>query len=277
MKPAQEHALIAEAFDELAPAYDVEVGGTLGAARAKGKAAKLLRGGFPPGSRVVDVGCGTGVDAVRLALGGVEVVATDISAQMVRLTRERAAARGVSGRVEARQLAASEIDALAKEHGEQSFDGAYSLFGTLNLEAELDRARTGLARLLKPNATLYAGLVNPRVLWEWTLYPALLRLDKPLKKLRPETTMRVSRSREARVPVRLYRPAEFARRFAPEFELVDVLGTNILVPPPYLDKFARPLPGLVSMLGRWEDRIERRAPWNEWGYFTLLTMRRRDG
>jgi SAM-dependent methyltransferase len=261
---------VAEAFDDLAPAYDVEVGGTLGAARAKAEAAKLLRALFRPGDAVVDVGCGTGVDACRLARAGVRVVATDPSAGMLRETRRRARLSGCEDLVETRQLAASQLGAL-----EGRYDGAYSFFGSLNLEPALDEARDALAALLRPGAPLVVGLVNRRVLWEWTLYPLLLRFDKPLRKVSGETTMRVSRARERRVAVRMYDPPAFAARFADDFELVGLQGCNVFVPPPYLDKYARKLPRLVSLLSRWEDRVQREAPWNAWGYFSILTFRRR--
>lgn len=270
----ERHAVLARAFDDLAPAYDVEVGGTVGAALAKAEATKLLRS-FRPGDLVLDVGCGTGVDACRLASRGVRVIASDVSEGMLEQTRQRAARDGVERLVLPRRLAASELSRLASELGPASLDGAYSFFGSLNLEPEVDAARRALAKLLKPGAPFYAGLVNRRVLWEWTVYPLMLRFDKPLRKIGRQTSMRVSRAREDRVPVQLFDPSEFADLFEREFETIAVEGCNIVVPPPYLDKYARKLPGLLRATSRWEDRLRKRAPWNAWGYFTILTMRRR--
>ncbi|MFN8472662.1 MAG: class I SAM-dependent methyltransferase [Anaerolineae bacterium] len=50
---------------------------------------------FPPGSRVLELGCGTGEDAVWLAQQEVNVVATDASTRMVEIARQKAAHAGV--------------------------------------------------------------------------------------------------------------------------------------------------------------------------------------
>ena len=54
---------------------------------------RTLTGACPPGARLLDLGCGTGIDAVELARRGYPVLATDWSPQMVERTRERAAER----------------------------------------------------------------------------------------------------------------------------------------------------------------------------------------
>ena len=46
---------------------------------------------FPSGSRLIDLGCGTGLDAIRMGHRGHRIAATDWSANMVERTRERAA------------------------------------------------------------------------------------------------------------------------------------------------------------------------------------------
>ncbi|MHB8633093.1 MAG: class I SAM-dependent DNA methyltransferase [Thermoplasmatota archaeon] len=270
---ADGHARVQNAYDRLAEGYDREVGGTLGAAHAKGLAARHLQRAFRPGDVVLDVGCGTGVDACQLAARGVQVVALDISAAMLERTQARARERGLSGMVQTAHLPAAEVGAI-QGHAPGTLAGAYSLFGALNLEEDLEGFREGLHALLRPGAVLYAGLVNPNVLWEWTLYPLLMRWDKPLRKRRRRPTMRVSRARDDRVPVHFYTPEAFARIMAPRFALESVVGANILVPPPYLDKYMRHVPGFVSRMSRWEARLAGRPPWNRWGYFSFLTLRR---
>ena len=139
---------------------------------------------------------------------------------------------------------------------------------------DLGAVRDGLAALLKPGAPLLVGLVNPFVLWELALYPLLLRFAKPARKAGRRMAMQISKDRPDRVPVTLYTPAEFAAAMGPAFALEAVEGTNILVPPPHLDKFMRPFPGLAGVLARRERGLAGRPPWNRLGYFSLLTLRR---
>lgn len=52
----------------------------------------------PPQGSVLDLGCGTGAHAVRMAERGYDVIAVDLSASGVRAARERFKRAGVSGR-----------------------------------------------------------------------------------------------------------------------------------------------------------------------------------
>jgi magnesium-protoporphyrin O-methyltransferase len=54
------------------------------------------------GRRILDAGCGTGAFATQAAGRGAEVVAVDLSPQLVRLARERAAGLSVPGRIDFR-------------------------------------------------------------------------------------------------------------------------------------------------------------------------------
>jgi SAM-dependent methyltransferase len=274
MTPESRRELAERLYDDLAERYDEEVGGTAGAALAKSRSTLRLRELFHEGDRVLDVGCGTGADACLLASHGVRVVALDISVRMLELTRERAERKGVSDRIETVHLPTSEAGTLVERWGPASFGGAYSLFGTLNLDDSPAAARDGLAALLKPGAPFVAGLVNPTVLWEVFLYPLLLRFEKPARKVGRNTQMAVSKDRPERIPVFLFSVDEFAEAMRPSFELVSVEGTNILVPPPHLDKYIRRLPRLAGALARAERRIAGKPPWNRMGYFSLLTFRR---
>lgn len=261
-------------YDDLAPRYDVEVGGTSGAAFAKARSTRELRRLFGAGDRVLDVGCGTGADACLLASLGAEVYALDLSSAMLGQAEARAKASDVADRVHPVHLPASRVGELEGVVGTGGLTGAYSLFGSLNLEPSLAPFREGLARLLQPGAPLLVGLVNPHVLWELTLYPLILRFDKPAKKSGRTVEMRVSNVGTGRVGVRMMTPKEFAQAMEPQFVLQWVEATNVIVPPPHLDKFARPLPGLLRVLGQIERRVAARPPWNRLGYFSLILLRR---
>ena len=65
---------------------------------------------FTPASRLIDLGCGTGLDAVRMARHGHDVTATDWSAAMVERTAQRARAEEALGdRVHAVHVGAHEL------------------------------------------------------------------------------------------------------------------------------------------------------------------------
>ena len=88
-----------------------------------------LSGIFHSGQRVLELNCGTGIDAVRLAEGGVRVLACDISPRMIEVARRRALAENAGKLVDFRVLPTGDIAAL-KDEG--PFEGAFSNFAGLN-------------------------------------------------------------------------------------------------------------------------------------------------
>ena len=98
------------------------------------------------GKRVLDVGCGTGLWAVRLAQRGARVYAVDISPHSVALTRKRAESHAMSGSVEARVMSAYQLEFA---------DGFFDLVHGQDIVHHLDAAVFGaeIARVLASEGT----------------------------------------------------------------------------------------------------------------------------
>jgi SAM-dependent methyltransferase len=148
-------AVVAEAFDRVAGDYDSQFGRNPVALVFRHTVQQRLRASFAPGLRVLDLGCGTGEDALFLAERGVFVHAVDVSAAMVETTRNKAAARGLAGRLLAEKRTLEDLAALPGP-----FDGAYSNFGALNC---VDLAALGgrLAGVLKAGAPVLLAFMGP--------------------------------------------------------------------------------------------------------------------
>jgi ubiquinone/menaquinone biosynthesis C-methylase UbiE len=106
---------------------------------------------FHHGDRILDLGCGTGDDAVHLISRGVEVLGIDSAPGMVEIARTRG--------VDAKQMPIEDLGSLPAE-----FDGAISNFGALNCVADLDELSAALARLVRPRGKL-ALCVMSRFCW----------------------------------------------------------------------------------------------------------------
>jgi len=113
--------------------------------------------GVRPGSRVLDVAAGYGepsLSAARVAGPDGQVVATDISAEMLAFGRERAAAAGLDN------IEFVESDAASLDFPAESFDAALSRFGII-FEPDGEGAAARVRGLLKPGGRMAIASWGP--------------------------------------------------------------------------------------------------------------------
>lgn len=144
----QAHERIAERFDAVMNRYDLErrlsvlIDGLLGDIDLTGKLA-------------LDGGAGTGHAAARLALRGARVVACDIGATLLRITRNRCpSCHAVNG------------DLLRLPFAENAFDIVFST-EAIEHTAQPLAAASELYRVLKPGGRLV--LSTPNLAWLWAV------------------------------------------------------------------------------------------------------------
>jgi SAM-dependent methyltransferase len=138
-------------FQNIAPRYAALWSDTRRGRAQRAQVWREIDSLFHRGDGILDLGCGTGDDAVHLISRGVEVVGIDSAPGMVEIARTRG--------VDAKQMAIEDLDSLTGE-----FDGAISDFGALNCVANLGNVRAALARLVRPHGKL-ALCVMSRYCW----------------------------------------------------------------------------------------------------------------
>jgi ubiquinone/menaquinone biosynthesis C-methylase UbiE len=104
-----------EAFDSVAADYDGPRGNNVLIQEMRCEMWRWLDATFVPGSRLIDLGCGTGLDAIRMAQIGHHITATDWSPQMVQRTCDRAERENLTDRVRAVAVGAHELQRLDGE------------------------------------------------------------------------------------------------------------------------------------------------------------------
>jgi ubiquinone/menaquinone biosynthesis C-methylase UbiE len=242
------------AFDELARSYDaVFTDSCVGRAQREAVWRELDQLFFA-GSRVLEIGCGTGVDACHLASRNVQVVACDSSAQMIGVAEERVRRERLEELVNMRLLSAEDI---ARVQG--PFDGALSNFGVLNCVDDLGKLSRQMASLLRPQARMLVCFMGPFCLWETIWYLAQGKPAKAWRRLNANgVEAKLAHNGEA-VRVRYPSVSTVVREFAPEFRLVRILGIGLAVPPSYLEPWAKRFPRLLHGASRL-DRVLGQIP-----------------
>jgi ubiquinone/menaquinone biosynthesis C-methylase UbiE len=259
-----------DAFDSVAGDYDGPSGNNALIQDMRDEMWRWLGETFAPGDRLIDLGCGTGLDAVHLAKLGYRITATDWSPRMVARTTDRARRESVAGQIQAMTLGAHQLERL---EGQGTFHGAYSNLGPLNCVPDLANVARGCARLLKPGGALVFTVIGRVCPWEIVHYGWKRRWSR----------IKIRYSREV-VPVgmnkhtiwtRYYTPRELYRAFERDFTLEHYRGVCIFAPPPYLTCVRDKHRSLYAWLWRIDRHIANWPLLRSMGDHFLIVMRRR--
>ena len=268
--PTDELQLLAtqRAFDSVAADYDGPRGNNELIQRMRPALWDAVHSGARGGARLLDLGCGTGIDALEFARRGFHVVASDWSAQMVERTRARAAAAGLQSRVTAVHLGVQQLGRLDGE-----FAAIYSNFGSLNCAPDLDAVAAECARLLGPGGRLVFSVMGRICPWELAHYTVRGRLKRAGVRAAQGATA-VGMNHET-IWTHYYLPREFYRAFAAHFSLESYRALGLFMPPPYLVDYYRRRRRWCERLGRLDDRLGGLPLLRDMGDHFLIAMRRR--
>ena len=258
------------AFDSVAADYDGPRGNNSSIQDMREEMWHWLDTTFAQPGRLIDLGCGTGLDAVRMAGKGHRVTATDWSPQMVERTRQRAMETGLTERIDALHVGAHE---LGRIEDSASFDGAYSNLGPLNCVPDLGPVARECARLLKPQGWLVFTVIGRLCPWE-ILHYAKQRRWKRLAVRFARTAAPVGMNQRT-IWTRYYTPGALYRAFAEEFTLAHRRGICVFVPPPYVTWVRNRHPNAYRKLWALDRRMGGWPLFRALGDHFLIVMRKR--
>jgi|SRR6185437_15463173 len=257
------------AFDAIAPVFDSRFGAWRSVAAQRSAVRAALLREFSAGRRVLELGGGTGEDAMFLAKFGFDMLLTDPSPAMVANAKAKLAPMGARAEI----VAGEELEEFAASYlsaGGTMFDGAFSNFAPLNCIADLGPVARGLARLLKPGAPAMLVLFG-------TFCPGEIATEM----LRGRPRLALRRCNRGDVHARLakqdfhivyHRLATMRRAFAPWFVLEKRLGIGVTVPPSAAEPWISRQPVLLAAMERLDRVLSR--PLASLGDHVLYQFRR---
>jgi SAM-dependent methyltransferase len=215
-----------QAFDDVAADYDLREADNPIMQLMRRRSLAMLESTFPQGATLLDIGCGTGTEAIWMGRRGRSMFAVDSSPQMLKVLSERAEAAGLT--VPSKLLRAGELSTLVDERGEASFDGAYSSFGALNTEPSLERPVAALSRLVRPGGRIVLSVMNRWCVAEMGLLVAGGRAGQALRRSRPSIRVAVGSSF---ADVRYPSCRQLSRALQGPFRIVSVEALPLLLVP----------------------------------------------
>jgi SAM-dependent methyltransferase len=148
-------------FDATAARYDADTQANRVLVHLRARLFQQLRTAFPPGSKLIEIGSGTGAEAARLASErGCRIALVDVSPRLLERAAAKVRAARPEGLLGAHLLAAGSVGDLVTLYGRAFFDGAYSSLGPLNCEPSLAPVADGVAALVRTGGVVVLSIMN---------------------------------------------------------------------------------------------------------------------
>jgi SAM-dependent methyltransferase len=251
------------AFDAFANDYDQDFTHTRLGQLLRPRVWSHLATHFKAGDRVLELACGTGEDAVWLAKQGVQVIATDGSAEMVRVTREKGENAGILHNLTPLQIKLQAIHTIPTLLGKQYrmgrpfgstvnellFDGVFSNFGGINTIADWGKLAADLAKLVRPSGKVILVPMGKVCFWEMKWYAFHFQFGMAFRRFRQPAIAKIG---DAEIPIWYPSGKVLRQAFAPHFRHLHTESLGLWLPPSYLDQFVERFPRLFTHLNNFE-------------------------
>ncbi|MGH9321223.1 MAG: class I SAM-dependent methyltransferase [Vicinamibacteria bacterium] len=176
------------------------------------------------GKKVLEIGCGAGIDLMQFARAGALVSARDLTENAVDLTKRNLAREGYSGDIR-------QGNAEALDFAEDTFDVVYS-HGVLHHTVDTEKSISEVHRVLKPGGEAVVMLYN-RISWfhfvSWISRTNVEHKDKDAPIIRMYTTSECRELFQAFENVRIH-VDRFPRKTVKFENLFAKLNNYLLVP-----------------------------------------------
>jgi ubiquinone/menaquinone biosynthesis C-methylase UbiE len=244
------------AFDDSAASYDADFTNTsigrLQRNKVWGYLEKTFMHSFP--NNVLELNCGTGEDAVFLAEHSCQVLATDVSEEMLAVTRLKAQQKDHSHLITTARLDITDFDV---ENTAAKYDLIFSNFGGLNCidQDEIEKLINDLTKMLNSGGRVILILMPRFCFWETVYFTSKLKFRKAFR--RRSYHHQEAALSAGKVNVWYHHPNYIKSISAKYYNIKNMQPVGISLPPSYLQKTFLTRANILNRLDRLENKLNK--------------------
>lgn len=247
---------MAAPFDHIASAYDsIFTKSAIGQLQRK-RVWSYIEDIMPDlkGFEMLELNCGTGEDAVLFGERGFNIVATDISAEMLKVTQKKAEQYSMQHRISSQYL---DLESFNETLFDKKFDLVFSNFGGLNCinPESLKKLLENLPSILKPGGR-FVGVIMPKFCaWETVFFLLRLQFKKAFRRFTSKEV--ISDLHGVNMKTWYYHPKQIKSWSKEKFRLVSIRPVGVALPPSYLERFFSLKKRWLLYLNSFEKKLSR--------------------
>jgi ubiquinone/menaquinone biosynthesis C-methylase UbiE len=197
---------------------------------------------------IFEINCGTGEDAIWLANKNFDVLATDISSQMIAVAKTKSKKDNLKFEV-------ADINSISEQYKNEKFDLLFSNFGGLNClsNSEIRFFFENSSKIISEKGKLILVIMPKSTLWEQFYF--LLKLDFK-NAFRRKKEMAIANVDGENVATYYFNPKDVVNLSKSNFEFISAKPVGFFVPPSYLEPFFKNKKGILNFLKALENKIK---------------------
>lgn len=221
------------------------------------------------GEQMLELNCGTGLDAFFFAEAGLQVHATDNADGMLEQVALKLKALPLT-QVTYEKCSFNTLDQLKTA---QPFDHLFSNYGGLNCAGDIESVIKQMDRHLKPGGMAHLVFIAPVCLWEW----ATIFKGKYKFAFRRLTKKGVRSHLEGHYfDTYYYSPAAIKKAFGARYELIQLRSMGCFMPPTFNDYFPAKYPKIFHALKKIELSLNTTWPFNRMGDLFIISVKKKN-
>lgn len=219
-----------------------------------------------PGSSILEINGGSGLDAVFFAKKGHFIVTTDLSEMMVSEMQKKIEDENLADRVTAKQLSYTELNKISN----QKFDLIFSNFGGLNCVSDLNSVTSHFPSLLKKGGRICLVIMPPVCPGEIV---QVFRGNSALAFRRFKKNGAESYVEGIKFKTYYFGLGSIITSLEERFEKISSIGLGVFTPIPQMERFQLQFPRILNLLIRLDNLLSSIFPFNRMGDHIIVSAK----
>lgn len=242
-------------FDHIAPSHNTLFMQTVIGQLQRKRVWKYLEEITPGlnGLEILELTCGTGEDAELFGDRGFNIVATDLSEEMLKVTQQKIQQFSLQSKISSYYI---DLDTFDETVFNKKFDLIFSNFSGVNCISPggMQKLLKKIPSILAPGGRVVAVVMPKRCMWETIHFMTKLQFTKAFRRW---TDKGVRTDPGSAIRTWYYQPGRIMRWARGSFRVNRIMPVGITVPPGFLERFFRRRKRTLFRLYSLEKKLSR--------------------